>query len=126
MKAEGGFGERLRFARQRWNRTQDELAGEAGVGVATIRRAEGGKFEPRLETARRLADALMVRVEWLLTGDEPMLWTSQMTMDEQHRAHTGPGTEGLPGYLVFPDGRWYRDDSGEWRVDRSAAEGNEG
>lgn len=66
----GEFGERVRLSRSRLDWTQDELARRAGVGVATIRRAEGATFEPRLETARRLADALGVDMKWLMFGDD--------------------------------------------------------
>ena len=108
-----GFGSRLRFVRERWKLTQDDLAKNAGVGVATIRRMEGGKFDPRLSTASKLADALQVRVEWLLTGDEPMLSLANMTVDEQHKAQSGPGAEGLPGYVIVGPGPWFTDDDGE-------------
>jgi transcriptional regulator with XRE-family HTH domain len=41
--------------------TQEELAEESGVGVATVRRIEGGDIlEPRFSTLRKLADALEV------------------------------------------------------------------
>ncbi len=116
-KKDGGFGSRLRYVRKRWNLTQDGLAKKAGVGVATIRRMEGGKFDPRLSTAAKLADALRVRVEWLLTGDEPMPSLADMTEAEQHKQQTGPGTEGLPGYVIVGSGPWFTDDDGEWRVD---------
>lgn len=101
--------------------TQDELAHRAGVGVATIRRAENGYFDPRMATARKLADALQVRVEWLLTGDDPMVMLNQMTVGEQFHAHTGPGSEGLPGYVVIaPGGPWFTADDGERQIDRAA------
>lgn len=112
-----GFGARLRFVRERWGLRQDELADMAGVGVATVRRMEGEKYDPRLSTATKLADALQVRVEWLLTGDEPMLSLANMTVDEQHRAQSGPGTQELPGYVIVGPGPWFIDDDGEWRVD---------
>ena len=77
MAEKATLGNRLRLARRRraWN--QEDLARTAGVGVATVRRAEGGQFEPRLETARRLAAALGVRVAWLAVGEEPMLETKE-------------------------------------------------
>lgn len=121
MAARPSFGDRLRIARQHWQWTQDDLAGQAKVGVATIKRAETGRFDPRLETARRLADALSVRVEWLLTGDEPMVSLAQMTADTQHAEQTGPGTEGQPGFVVSAGGPWYRDGD-EWRVEREGTE----
>ena len=42
----------------------------------------------------------------------------QMTSDEQIRQQTGPGTEGLPGFVVIdpgPGGWYFDDDSGEWK-----------
>ena len=64
--------ERLRKAREARGWSQARLVNESGVGVATVSRAENGRFEPRQETARRLAEALGVRVAWLLTGEGPM------------------------------------------------------
>jgi transcriptional regulator with XRE-family HTH domain len=55
------LAERLKDARRRAMLTQEELAKESGVGVATIRRIEGGDIlEPRFSTLRKLADALDV------------------------------------------------------------------
>jgi transcriptional regulator with XRE-family HTH domain len=55
------LAERLRDARRRAMLTQEELAKESRVGVATIRRIEGGDIlEPRFSTLRKLADALEV------------------------------------------------------------------
>ena len=117
MKHGDTFAARLYEIRKIWGLTQDELADRAGVGIATIRRMEGGKFDPRLSTATKLADALQVRVEWLLTGDNGMVGLRHMTRDEQEREQTGPGTEGLPGYVIVPGGVWYRDKNGQWHVD---------
>lgn len=72
MQNIGTLGDRMRLARKECRWTQVDLAKAAGVGVATIRRAEGGTFEPRMETMRRLADALVVRMAWLVEGEEPM------------------------------------------------------
>jgi transcriptional regulator with XRE-family HTH domain len=54
------LAERLKDARRAAMLTQEELAEESGVGVATIRRIEGGSFEgePRFSTLRKLAGAL--------------------------------------------------------------------
>lgn len=118
---QSGFGSRLRFARGKWGLTQAELAAKSGVSVTTIRREEGraesGKFSPRMETAHRLAAALSVRVEWLLTGDAPMLSLADLTVDEQHRQQNGPEQAGLPGYVIVGPGPWSTDDDDEWRVD---------
>ena len=65
------MGDRLRLSRKGAGWTQADLAREAGVGIATIRRIEQHAFEPRIETARRLAAALRVRAGWLAFGEEP-------------------------------------------------------
>lgn len=77
------MGERLKFCRRAFGWTQEDLAREAGVGIATIRRIEQRAFEPRMETARRLAATLVVRDGWLAFGEEPMLSQGQMTVAEQ-------------------------------------------
>ena len=74
------IGKRLKDAREQLKLTQVDLARRTGVGLATIRRIEQTDFEPRLATARRLAAALQVRVEWLVFGTEPM---SNMTQSEE-------------------------------------------
>ncbi|MFN8664879.1 MAG: helix-turn-helix transcriptional regulator [Thermomicrobiales bacterium] len=66
-----GINQRLKHARRQHQMTQMQLAKATGVGLRTIRRIEQTDFEPRLTTARRLAAALGVRVEWLVFGIEP-------------------------------------------------------
>ncbi|MDP9356796.1 MAG: helix-turn-helix domain-containing protein [Chloroflexota bacterium] len=68
-----GFGERLRWARERAGLGQRDLAVAASVGVATVTRLERGQTQARPVTVRRLAAALGVRVPWLAVGEEPML-----------------------------------------------------
>lgn len=51
------LGARLRAYRLAQNRTLDELATEAGVGRATLRRAESGE-NPRIDTFVRILRAL--------------------------------------------------------------------
>lgn len=112
--------DRLRLARRLWGWNQEELAKASGVGVATIRRIETEKVAFRLETVKRLADALYVRDEWIVYGNEPMVGIYQMTPDAQHDAHTGPGSAGLPGYVVIdPGGPWRHpdDDDEAWEID---------
>ena len=67
-----GIGQRLKAARARTAMRQVDLAHQTGVGLRTIRQIEQTDFEPRLATARKLATALDVRVEWLVFGIEPM------------------------------------------------------
>ena len=71
-----GTGQRLKVARARRNITQLDLARQTTVGLRTIRQIEQTNFEPRLATARKLAIALEVRVEWLVFGIEPMAETA--------------------------------------------------
>ena len=55
------LAERLKDARRAAMLTQEELAQESGVGVATIIRIERGQIlEPRFSTLRKLARALDV------------------------------------------------------------------
>jgi transcriptional regulator with XRE-family HTH domain len=61
-------GERLKQARRHTGWRQTDLAQAANVGIATVRRIEQETMDPRLSTARRIADALGIRVEWLLFG----------------------------------------------------------
>jgi DNA-binding XRE family transcriptional regulator len=51
---------------------QVDLARNTGVGLRTIRQIEQTDFEPRLATARKLATALNVRVEWLVFDVGPV------------------------------------------------------
>lgn len=114
------FGNRLRATRERFGWTQTQLAHRANVGVRTIRRIEQDteeQFYPRFATACRIAEALQVRVEWLLWNDGPMLSLANMTAWEQHTSQSGPGTEGLPGYVILdPGGPWEQGADGDWRV----------
>jgi transcriptional regulator with XRE-family HTH domain len=121
------MGDRLKWCRKQFGWTQLDLSRESGVGIATIRRIEQLAYEPKMETARRLAGPLHVREGWLAFGEEPMVSPSHMTGNEQIRAHTGPGTEGLPGFVVVQGGPWFHDGEG-WTVDHAAITpvGNEG
>ncbi len=65
------MGDRLRMGRKAMGWTQADLARESGVGIATIRRIEQHTFEPRIETARRLAATLRVQAGWLAFGEKP-------------------------------------------------------
>ncbi len=58
---------------------------------------------------RKLADALQVYPEWFfLAADLPMVPLWAMTTEEQFEVHTGPGTEGLPGFVIVdPGGPWF-------------------
>lgn len=62
-------GERLRAARRRRALTLRELSDITGVGYDTISRIETGQQQPRISTARKLAEALGVEVADLMAED---------------------------------------------------------
>ena len=53
-----GFGEKIKRARLRKGKTQEELAALLGTTKATISRYESGKREVSIDTAQQIADAL--------------------------------------------------------------------
>ena len=117
-------GSRLRVARRRRGSSQLRLAAEAGLGHATVERCERGEAMPRLENLEAMAKVLEIRPAWLLTGEEPMALPGQMTIAAQFEMHTGPSTEGRPGYVIVEPGPWEVGDDGEWlAVDAELARG---
>ena len=62
------FGQRLRRLRKKAGLTQEELADKIDVSVMSIRRWEAGDNAPKIEFAKRLAEALGVPQAELLEG----------------------------------------------------------
>lgn len=122
MNESHSVGDRLRYARAGWGWSQDELATASGVSVATVQRVEGGAYEPQLGTVRKLAEALRIRPDFLAFGNEPMVALFDMTGTGQVRVQSGPGSEGLPGFVVIGGGVWDVQD-GKWRVVLEDGEG---
>lgn len=60
-------GQRLLRAREAANLTQEQLAFRAGTTASTISRLEGDKRPPTLDTIAKLADALGVSLDSLLS-----------------------------------------------------------
>lgn len=60
------FGKRLKVLRLSRELSQEELAQAASVRAATVRRIERRGIRPTLQTVKRLATALDVRVAVLL------------------------------------------------------------
>ena len=52
------IGDQVKRARERALLTQEELAGRAGIGTATLNRIEKDRVEPHFRTIRKLAKAL--------------------------------------------------------------------
>lgn len=59
-------GTRIRRVRIAQDISQAELADKAGLGEATVRRAEVGRGTPSTPTLQAIAGALGVRLSWLL------------------------------------------------------------
>ena len=54
------IGMQVKTVRERALLTQEELAGRAGIGTATLNRIEKDRVEPHFRTIRKLAKALDV------------------------------------------------------------------
>jgi transcriptional regulator with XRE-family HTH domain len=67
MTDTGTLIRRVRVAR---DLSQTELAEKAGLGEATVRRAEVGRGTPSTQTLGAIAKALDVRLAWLLDPHE--------------------------------------------------------
>lgn len=67
-----GLGERIRDVRTELGLSQRELAAKASVSPGQVGHLEKGtRDNPERDTAVKIADALGVAVEWLLTGHGP-------------------------------------------------------
>jgi transcriptional regulator with XRE-family HTH domain len=66
------LGKRIVYARKRKGWSQNKLEEEAGLSLGMVSRAEHDRRAPTTETVGKLATALGVRVEWLLSGTPPM------------------------------------------------------
>lgn len=60
------IGMQVKTVRERALLTQEELAGRAGIGTATLNRIEKDRVEPHFRTIRKLANALDVDPSELL------------------------------------------------------------
>ena len=65
-----GAGHRLNIARQEKGLSMWELSKRAGISQPQISMLESGKYQVKRKAAEKLAAALEVGVDWLLTGDE--------------------------------------------------------
>jgi transcriptional regulator with XRE-family HTH domain len=63
------IGTQVKRLRERALLTQEELAGRAGIGTATLNRIERDRVEPHFSTIRKLAKALDVDPSELLPED---------------------------------------------------------
>ena len=65
-----GAGQRLKTARVEKRLSMWELSRRAGISQPQISMLESGKYQVKRKAAEKLAAALEVGVDWLLTGDE--------------------------------------------------------
>lgn len=66
-----GFNDRLIEARERAGYSQTQLGEACDMASTQISRYESGRAMPRRATVKRLASALGVSEEWLVTGSRP-------------------------------------------------------
>src|ERR1035438_7622062 len=70
IPAEVKFDERLTALRKEHNLTQQALADLVGMHISQIRRYESGQSQPTLDAIRKLAFALNVSADMLLSGKD--------------------------------------------------------
>jgi transcriptional regulator with XRE-family HTH domain len=64
------FSARITAAREKAGYNQTELAKIVGIGKSAMSEYENGKNTPGTKTVAKLAKALDVSIEWLMTGNE--------------------------------------------------------
>jgi transcriptional regulator with XRE-family HTH domain len=70
------MGMRLRAAREQRSLKQSELADMVGMRPHSLWRYEAGRAAPGTPRLLKLARALGVRLEWLVSGEGPMATSS--------------------------------------------------
>jgi len=66
------FGERILALRKKNKWSQDELAKKIGTSAPIIGRYERNEIKPSIETAKNIADALGVTIDYLIGGSDTM------------------------------------------------------
>jgi transcriptional regulator with XRE-family HTH domain len=62
------FGERVAYQRKQKNWSQSELAAKAETSARVLSRYENDLIKPSIEAAARIAEALGVTVDYLISG----------------------------------------------------------
>ena len=62
-------GEKIRTVRQLRNMTQKQVGQKCGINEANLRKYESGRQIPKLDTLKRIAEALNVGVEDLVSDE---------------------------------------------------------
>ena len=63
------FGERILSLRKKQKWSQGELAKKVGTSAPIVGRYERNEIKPSIEVAKKLADALNVTIDYLITGN---------------------------------------------------------
>jgi len=63
------FGERILSLRKKQKWSQGELAKKVGTSAPIVGRYERNEIKPSIEVAKKLADALSVTIDYLITGN---------------------------------------------------------
>ncbi len=64
------LGEKIKALRKRHRLSQEELAAQVEINPTHLSRLENGRYQPSVEVLRKLAEALKVSVDYLLSGED--------------------------------------------------------
>lgn len=106
------FGEKIKEERKKLNMTQKEFAAKLGVSDRVIWSYEAGKSFPRTREAyKRIADALGLNVNYLLSDDEAFVLSAK----EQFGSRGKKGAEKLLAEVtgLFAGGEMAEEDMDE-------------
>lgn len=67
------FGERILSLRKKLKWSQDDLAKKIGTSAPIIGRYERNEIKPSIDTAKNIADALAVTIDYLISGSGGMV-----------------------------------------------------
>ena len=89
------FGERILALRKKNKWSQDDLAKMVGTSAPIIGRYERNEIKPSIETAKNIADALNVTIDYLIGGSDTMIMDKALIqriediqkLDEANKAH---------------------------------------
>lgn len=76
------FGARLRALRRDRGLTQETLASRSDVSIDAVRRLEGGRYSPTLDTLGKLATGLDVSLHGLVTFAETAALDERNELDD--------------------------------------------
>ena len=67
------FGERIQALRKKNKWSQEDLAKKVGTSAPIIGRYERSEIKPSIDTAKNIADALAVTIDYLIGGSDTMV-----------------------------------------------------